>query len=116
MTRMQSRRADGHDSLGVIAVVDEGEDRVMRLGGEIDSLVVAAYEANPFAVVDPARPVDVIDTSAVTFIDGRGLRFLLGRTQVADRVGAQPILRSPARVVRRLLDAAGTTHLFTIRA
>lgn len=102
------------DSLGAIAVVEEGEERILRLSGDIDSLVVAPYEESPSALAERFRPVTVIDTSAVTFVDGRGLRFLVGRTRDSRRAGGQPVLRRPARVVRHILDAAGAGHLFAI--
>ena len=56
----------------------------------------------------------VIDASAVTFLDCRGLRFLLRATDDPARAGARPVLRRPARVVRRLVDLAGADGRFTV--
>jgi anti-anti-sigma factor len=97
---------------GRIAVVDEGGRPVIRLSGEIDTLVVEAYERHlPGAC---GRPPAVIDASEVTFLDGRGLRFLVRTTRAARRAGAHPVLRSPARVVRRVVDLTGSAGTFTI--
>jgi anti-anti-sigma factor len=97
---------------GRIAVVDEGGQPVIRLSGEIDSLVVAAYEDG--APGESTRPPAVIDASEVTFLDGRGLRFLVRTTRSARGAGAAPVLRRPARVVRRVVDLAGAAGTFTI--
>jgi anti-anti-sigma factor len=102
------------EQTGVIAIVEEGGVRIIRLSGEIDSQVVAAYEESPIALADRLRPANVIDASAVTFLDGRGLRFLVRRTRASRRAGGRPVLRRPARVVRRVVDIAGAGDLFTI--
>jgi anti-anti-sigma factor len=95
---------------GAIAVVDEDGVLVIRLCGEIDETVVAAYDRGDL----PARPAAVIDASAVTFLDGRGLRFLLRSAEPTGSGGVRPVLRRPARVVRRLIDLAGVRAAFTI--
>jgi anti-anti-sigma factor len=97
------------DAAGVIAVVDEDGVSVIRLCGEIDETVVAAYDRAHLAA-----GTAVIDASAVTFLDGRGLRFLLRSTEATRSAGVRPVLRRPARVVRRLVDLAGVRGCFTI--
>jgi anti-anti-sigma factor len=92
---------------GSIAVVEEGGVRVLRLSGEIDSVVVAAYDG---ATPSPA----VIDASGVTFLDCRGLRLLVRLAHDARDRGARPVLRRPARAVRRVLDLAGAEGQFTV--
>jgi anti-anti-sigma factor len=100
-------RGRGDRLPGSIAVVEEGGVRVLRLSGEIDSLVVAAYgNGSP----SPA----VIDASGVTFLDCRGLRLLVRVAHDARDRGARPVLRSPARAVRRVLDLAGAEGQFTV--
>jgi anti-anti-sigma factor len=113
MTEKHEISGAGLDELpGGIAVVDEGGQRVIRLTGEIDSLVVAAYEES--AAADRYGPPQVIDASDVTFLDGRGLRFLVRRTRDAQNAGGHPVLRRPAHVVQRVVEVAGAAHLFTI--
>jgi anti-anti-sigma factor len=98
---------------GTIAVEDEGGVAVLRLCGEIDQVAVAAYDrTHAPAGTAPA----VIDASAVTFLDCRGLRFLVREGAAARRAGRAPALRRPPRVVRRVLDATGADGLFTITA
>lgn len=96
---------------GAICVVDEEGGRVLRLIGEIDSAVVAAYEA-----VTALRQATVIDASRVTFLDCRGLGFLVRRARAARSAGGRPVLRRPTRIVRRVIDAAEVGDLFTITA
>ncbi len=95
---------------GDIAVVDEDGASVLRLRGEIDCAVVAAYDASPL----PHRRPTVIDASGVTFLDCRGLRLLMRETRAGRGSGHRPVLRCPARVVRRLIGVTGTEELFTI--
>jgi anti-anti-sigma factor len=93
---------------GAISLVEEEGVPVLRLCGEIDSTVVAAYE-------DVATgQAAVVDASRVTFLDCRGLGLLVRRTQDVRRAGQQPVLRRPARIVRRVVDVAGAGSLFTI--
>jgi anti-anti-sigma factor len=108
----QLRSAADDDPAGRIDVEEEGGVAVLRLCGEIDSVAVAAYDR---AHTGPAAPA-VIDASAVTFLDCRGLRFLVREGAAARREGRAPALRRPPRVVRRVLDATGADGLFTITA
>jgi anti-anti-sigma factor len=93
---------------GAISLVDEEGVPVLRLCGEIDSTVVEAYED-----ATPGQAA-VVDASRVTFLDCRGLGLLVRRTQDARRAGQQPVLRRPARIVRRVVDIAGAGGLFAI--
>lgn len=97
---------------GSIAVEEECGVAVLRLRGEIDGTTVAAFDRGPRSGTAPA----VIDASAVTFLDCRGLRFLVRQTATARGCGRAPALRRPTRVVRRVLDVTGTGGLFTITA
>jgi anti-anti-sigma factor len=90
---------------GSIAVVEERGVAVLRLSGEIDSLVVAAYR-------DRTPSPAVMDASEVTFLDCRGLALLVRLADAARRRGARPVLRRPARVVRRVIDLAGAEGRF----
>lgn len=101
---------------GAIDVVEEDGVPVLWLRGEIDSLTVCRFDRRAVAPGRVAAAPSVIDASAVTFLDGRGLRFLLRQTRAARRAGTQPVLRRPARVVRRVIDVAGAEGLFTIAA
>jgi anti-anti-sigma factor len=98
---------------GRIDVEEEGGVAVLRLRGEIDEEAVAAFDR---AHADGGTAPAVIDASAVTFLDCRGLRFLLRESSAARRAGRAPSLRRPPRVVRRVLGATGAEQLFTITA
>jgi anti-anti-sigma factor len=97
---------------GTIDVEDEGGVAVLRLRGEIDQVTVEAYDRTHLA----AGAATVIDASGVTFMDCRGLRFLLRQSAAARRAGRAAALRQPPRVVRRVLCATGADSLFTITA
>jgi anti-anti-sigma factor len=99
---------------GVIAVVDEDGVPVIRLTGEIDSQVVAAWDGVRDDAGTPHSSPAVIDASAVTFLDCRGLGFLIRQAQASRRAGGQPVLRRPTRIVRRVIDLAGAGSCFTV--
>lgn len=101
----------GDELPGAISLVEEDGVPVLLLCGEIDSLVVAAYED---ATAGRAGQAAVVDASRVTFLDCRGLGLLVRRTQDARRAGRRPVLRRPARIVRRVVHIAGAASLFTI--
>jgi anti-anti-sigma factor len=94
---------------GGIDLVEQDGGPVLRLRGEVDSLVVAAWQAT---VPAGARAAVAVDASAATFLDCRGLRLLLRETEVTRRSGRLPELRRPSRVVRRMVELAGAAPLF----
>jgi anti-anti-sigma factor len=94
---------------GGIALVEQDGVQVLRLHGEVDSLVVAAWQAT--APATPCAAV-AVDASAATFLDCRGLRLLLQATTETRRSGHLPELRRPSRVVSRLVEVAGAAPLF----
>ncbi|OMQ15355.1 hypothetical protein A7K94_0210060, partial [Modestobacter sp. VKM Ac-2676] len=55
---------------GGIDLVEEGGVPVLRLHGEVDSLVVEAWDA--VAAAPGARPAQAVDLSRATFLDCRG--------------------------------------------
>jgi anti-anti-sigma factor len=94
---------------GAIHLVEEDDGPVLRLSGEVDSLVVDDWQATGPA---EARPAVAVDVSAATFLDCRGLRLLVRETEPTRRSGRVPELRHPTRAVRRLVEMAGAAPLF----
>lgn len=95
--------------LGGIDLVDEESGPVLRLRGEVDSSVVALWDAGRRG---PGRAPVAVDVSGTTFLDARGLRLVVRETEVARRSGRLPELRRPSAVVRRLVELAGAGPLF----
>ncbi|MDK3258045.1 STAS domain-containing protein [Blastococcus capsensis] len=94
---------------GTIDLVDEEAGPVLRLQGEVDTVVVALWNARN--QTHERAPV-AVDVSAATFLDARGLRLVVRETEAARRTGRLPELRRPSPTVRRLVDIAGATRLF----
>ena len=93
---------------GGIDLVEEDGVAVLRLRGEVDGLVVDAWDgAGP-----RTKGAAAVDLSAATFLDGRALRMLLRETEQSRRAGRAPELRRPSRMVRRMLEVTGTAPLF----
>ena len=95
------------DLPGGIDLVEEDGGPVLRLRGEVDSLVVAAYDASP-----APRPAVAVDLSAATFLDGPGLRLLFRATEGTRRSGRVPELRRASHTVQRMVEIAGMQRLF----
>ena len=96
------------DLPGGIDLVDEDGGPVLRLRGEVDARVLAAWDA-----ASPGRGSAVaVDLSGATFLDGPGLRLLLRATEATRRSGRLPELRRPSRTVRRMVEIAGMGRLF----
>ncbi len=95
---------------GSIAIEDEGGRRVLFLRGELDSAVVASFEAaqRPQSVV-----VDAIDAARVTFISSSGLALMLLCVEASLAAGRRPVLRAASHPVNRALQLAGIDDVFT---
>ena len=68
-------------------------------------------------VVDAVEEVAgtaVVDLSAVTFIDSRGIRGLLQAQRALRERGDELILRDPSSSVRRVLELTGMTDVFPV--
>jgi anti-anti-sigma factor len=94
---------------GAIHLVEEDGELVLRLSGEVDSLVVDDWHATAPTGSHAAVAVDV---SATTFLDCRGLRLLVRETEPTRRSGRVPELRHPSRAVRRVVEMTGAAALF----
>jgi len=92
---------------GQIDLVEEDGVAVLRLSGEVDESVVAAWDASA-----ETGPAQVVDLSAATFLDCRGVRLLIRQTDQARSEGRVPELRRPSRLVQRMLEVAGAAPLF----
>lgn len=83
---------------------DGADVPVILLRGEVDLGCGEAFrDAFAQAADGPARRI-VVDVSAVTFLDGGGLRLL---EQTAAASGREVWLRAPSRPVRRIAELAG---------
>ena len=100
--------SDVRELSGGIDLVQERGVAVLRLRGEVDTLVVDAWDAaGPHGCGAAA-----VDLSAATFLDARALRLLVRETEQARRTGRVPELRGPSRTVRRMLEITGAAALF----
>ena len=78
-------------------------DGALVLEGEIDS-----YTAPELAErLNADTTIEVVDLSAVTFIDSSGLRALVQAHQARVEAGSTLRLRAPSAAVQRLLEISG---------
>ena len=84
-------------------------DGVLMLSGEIDS-----YTAPDLASRLNDTNVEVVDLSAVTFIDSSGLRTLIEADRSRQDDGGRIVLRAPSAAVQRLLEISGLAGHFDL--
>lgn len=85
----------------------------LAVRGEIDSSTAGLLGDAIDAAMRPGRPV-VLDMQRTTFFDASGLRVLLRALEALDRDPTKLVVRSPSRIVLRVLRATGTDRLMTI--
>jgi anti-anti-sigma factor len=98
------------EAFGTIELVDEEAGPVLRLRGEVDSAVVARWDASDQR---GGREAVAVDVSATTFLDCRGLRLVVRETECARQAGRVVELRRPSNCVRRLVGITGADRLFS---
>ena len=99
----------------LIQVRSVGRDGTVELAvhGEIDASTAGFLGDAIDAAMRPGRPV-VLDMQQTTFFDASGLRVLLRVLGRLDRDPTRLVLRSPSRIVLRVLTASQTDQLMTI--
>lgn len=85
-------------------------DGALVLSGEIDAHTVPELAER----LTGDAPVEVVDLSAITFIDSTGLRTLLQAEQARREGGARFLLRGPSAPVQRLLEISGLSGHFDV--
>jgi anti-anti-sigma factor len=88
---------------------------VVELKGKIDTATAAATERMLFEQSAGARQL-VVDLSAVGYINSAGLRALLAAGQRMHAIGGRLTLCAVPSYVKEVLDIAGFSMLFPIRA
>ena len=99
--------------LGGITVATVDGQRVLRLSGEIDGDVVAAFGASS---VSDESPITMVDLRTVTFLSSGGVGFLVRQTEPTRRAGRMPVLLGATRPARRVMELTGVDRLFVSAA
>ena len=92
-----------------------GDERIVRLRGELDVATAADFERVLLRLRRPRERV-VLDLGELRFMDSTGLRILLQARRVAAEGGWQLVLRSVPPSIRRLLELAGLQDAIPIES
>jgi anti-sigma B factor antagonist len=84
--------------------LDQAARIVLCVSGEVDVLTSPRLAAAVADTLEGGQPDVVIDLARVEFIDVTGIRVLENAAGQARDAGGSLALRSPSRVVRRMLD------------
>lgn len=88
-----------------------GDSAHLSLFGEIDVATTPVLEEWIHAAERNGSTAIIVDLEQVTFMDVSGLRAFLGAAQRAGRSGRTFAIVKAPRVVQRVLQITGTTHL-----
>jgi anti-anti-sigma factor len=91
----------------------DGEDRVVRLVGELDVATAPDFERMLLRHRPPRQRV-ILDLGELRFMDSTGLRILLQARRVANEGNWRLALRSVPPSIRRLLELAGVQDAIPI--
>jgi anti-anti-sigma factor len=104
-------------TLGGITVATVDGQRVLRLSGEVDADVIAAFGETSTCGVPADEPlITTVDLREVTFLSSAGLGFLLRQTEATRLTGRMPVLLGATRPARRVMELTGVDRLFVSTA
>ena len=101
---MADLNESGGEALLGVRLFERAGLPVVRVEGELDVYTAAAFEARLAEVLDGDPAAVVIDLSATSFVDSRGLSVLL---RAAHRLGGALAVVTPQERVLRLFRATG---------
>ncbi len=93
-----------------VGVFDESDDRVIRVGGELDLATVPALAEELEAAIDGPSSRVVVDMSELEFIDSTGIAVLARAMGRASRSSRLRFVPSRAAGVMRTLDMTGVAE------
>ena len=98
-----------------IAASHNGTSVHLALSGEIDITNRDRVAEQVYAATSNQATSVVLDTSAITYLDSSGLRFLFGLAERLDRLQvALRIVAPPASIARKVIDLAGLDQITDI--
>lgn len=99
-----------------VSVVRTGGTAVVTLRGELDLATGDALRARLAEVTGTAPPPArlVLDVAGLAFVDAAGIAVLLGAQRALARTGGTVSLRSPSRLVRRVVRVLQLGHLLPV--
>jgi anti-anti-sigma factor len=90
-----------------VQVAFVGDRAMLGIRGEMDILTAPGLGALVDAVIDQGYQSVVLDLGALDFMDASGLRVIARAAQRLNPAGGELAIRSPSRMVCRLLDITG---------
>jgi anti-anti-sigma factor len=92
-----------------VSVAFVGDRAVLGIRGEVDILTAPDLGALVDAVIDQGHRFVVLDLAALDFMDASGLRVIARAARRLNPAAGELAIRSPSRMVRRILDLTGLT-------
>lgn len=89
-----------------VTLTEQAEGVIVRVSGEVDIVTAPVLQRHLDSAIASGRPTVVIDLSATTFLDARGVGALVAARKQITRNGGRLVLRKPPALVRRVLEVA----------
>lgn len=92
-----------------VSVTFAGDRVVLGIRGEVDILTAPDLGALVDTAIDDGHRFVVLDLAELDFMDASGLRVIAHAARRLNSLAGEVVIRSPSRIVRRMLDLAGLT-------
>ncbi|MEA3019884.1 MAG: hypothetical protein QOI47_1408 [Actinomycetota bacterium] len=89
-----------------VTLTEQAEGVVVRVQGEVDIVTAPVLQRHLDSAIAAGRPVVVIDLSATSFLDARGVAVLVSTREQLSRNGGRLVISKPPSLVRRVLELA----------
>jgi anti-sigma B factor antagonist len=90
-----------------VEMIEERAQVLVRVVGEIDLVTSPVLDRHLAGAVARGRPRVVVDLTAVSFLDVRGINSLLDAHAAATACGSTLVLRGASHAVHRLVEVCG---------
>lgn len=97
-----------------VEISHDGHTVVLRLEGELDTATARELRAALVTAMATDATAVVLDLSGLSFIDSTGIAVFLAASHQAERLGRSLTLRSPGRMVLKVLHLTGIDRLLAI--
>lgn len=90
-----------------VEMIEERTQVLVRVVGELDLVTAPVLDRNLAGAISRGRPRVVVDLSAVSFLDVRGINSLVSADTAAEGAGTRLVVRGAGDAVHRLVEVCG---------
>jgi anti-anti-sigma factor len=99
-----------------VETIEDRNQVLVRVVGELDLVTTPVLDRHLAGAVTRERARIVVDLSAVTFLDVRGVNALVTASTGALALGSELVVRGGGEALQRLVEVLGLTGHLTLEA